>query len=149
MQWAVSLGSDQAGPKEERWKNRRFTGAKAYAQWEALLRNMDEPVVDRHHANVLLQLRNNRTAAVAYLNTFAKGAGHKTSNHLRVAAICYQELLDRLKQADTSQIATNKDKRLKFADAVHEMAVLEAQAMTRIKRAADAMIFPTFPNEGR
>ncbi|MHC5034825.1 MAG: hypothetical protein ACYTFZ_07290, partial [Planctomycetota bacterium] len=71
LEYAVDLAHDRAGPEDPRWRGRRFTGQKAFAAWSAVLRNPEEPVEDRHHANMRGNLHWNRTAAVTYLQEVA------------------------------------------------------------------------------
>lgn len=138
LRQAVALAHDQAGPFEARWRDRRFTGQKAWASWSALLRNVDEPTEDRFHGNVRGQLMGNRTAAVAYLREVAERRDGQAAEELRAAAAAYENVLERLKLLNPSHTG-DAEKRRQLADEVDRIAGLEAEAVMHVERALAAM----------
>ncbi|MCC7146619.1 MAG: hypothetical protein IT443_09250 [Phycisphaeraceae bacterium] len=139
LRQAVALAHDQAGPTEPRWHQRRFTGQKAYAAWAALLRNVEEPIEDMHHANVRRSLLDNRRAAVAYLRSVAEHRKGQAAEELRAAAAAYQKVLEQVKLFDPAGVSNNAEKRRQLADHVDHLAKLEQAAITHVERALDAL----------
>ncbi|MCC6580811.1 MAG: hypothetical protein IT440_10250, partial [Phycisphaeraceae bacterium] len=139
LRQAVALARDQAGPTEPRWRQRRFTGQKAYAAWAALLRNVDEPTEDMHHANVRRSLLDNRRAAVAYLRSVAERREGQAAEELRAAAAAYGKVLEQVKLLDPAGVSDNAEKRRQLADNVEHIAKLEQEAIMHVERAIDAM----------
>lgn len=136
LRHAVALARDQAGPIEERWRHRRFTGQKAYAAWAAFLRNMDEPTVDRHHANVKGNLLGNRRAAVAYLRSVADRRKGQAAEDLRQAGASYEKVLKLAAQIKPKGLSSNPEVRRKLADLVDRIAAAELEATKHLERAA-------------
>ncbi len=139
LRFAVALAHDQAGPTEDRWRHRRFTGQKAYAAWASLLRNTDEPLEDRHHANMKFRLRDNRTAAVAYLRGIAERRQGDTAEALRKAVSSYERVLQLLATLRPEGLAANHTARRDMADVVDRIAIAEAEAVQEIERALTMM----------
>ncbi|MCC7408711.1 MAG: hypothetical protein IT442_11615 [Phycisphaeraceae bacterium] len=139
LRHAVSLAHDQAGPTEAQWRHRRFTGQKAYAAWAALLRNMDEPIEDMHHANVRRSLLDNRAAAVAFLRGVAERRQGQAAEELRAAAAAYEKVLEQVKLIDPQNISKDAEKRRQLADHVDQVARLELEAIGHVERVIDAI----------
>ncbi len=139
LRQAVALAHDQAGPTEARWRDRRFTGRKAWAAWAGLLRNVEEPTEDRHHWNVRGNLNWNRTAAVAYVRSVAKRRDGQAAEELRVAAATYEKVLEQVKLLDPKDVSDDAEKRRQLADNVDHIAKLEQEAIVHVERAIDAM----------
>ncbi len=137
LRFAVALARDQAGPYEETWRNRRFTGQKAYAAWSSLLRNMKEPVEDRHHANMKLHLRINRTAAVAYVRSVAERRPDAAA--LRDATAAYGRALELIAQIKPAGLSEDVAKRRDLADLVDRIAAVELEAAQYLERAVIQM----------
>ena len=138
LQYAVDLAHDRAGPHDPRWRDRRFTGRKAFAAWAALLRNLDEPVEDRHHVNMRLNLQWNRTAAVTYLRDVASRRDGEAAEALRKAAASYESVLDQLSQINSGGLAGDPEARRRLADQVDLIAATELEAAGHIQAALAA-----------
>lgn len=139
LQYAVGLAYDRVGPDDPRWRDRRFTGQKAFAAWAALLRDLAEPVEDRHHANMQWQLRVNRTAAAAYLRGVAGRRGGEAAEALRAAAASYESVLDQLSRIDCEGLAARPGARSRLADQVDLIAATELKAAADVRRALRAL----------
>lgn len=139
LRQAVALARDQAGPAEAPWRDRRFTGSKAWAAWAALLRNEGEPTESRHHWNVRSNLISNRTAAVAYLRSVAERRGDKAAEALRGAADAYSKVLEQVQLLDAKDVSVDMGKRRRLANHVDLIAKLEQEAVLYLERAIDAM----------
>jgi hypothetical protein len=139
LRYAVDLAYDRAGPKDEPWRDQRFTGQKAFAAWAGLLRNMDEPVEDRHHYNMKLHLGVNRTAGVAYLQEVAGRCEGQAAEALHEAVAAYESVLELLAQMECDGLATDPDVRLRLADDVDRLAGLELDAAQHIEGAVEHM----------
>jgi hypothetical protein len=139
LRYAVALARDQAGPFELPWRNRRFTGQKAFAAWAALLRNAAEPVEDRHHANMKLRLSDSRQAAVRYLDDLAGGQTGAAAAALRAAADAYRRSLELLGQVQPEGLAVSQDGRHAVADLVDRVAAQELEAAVALEKAVTAM----------
>ena len=153
LQYAVDLAHDRAGPDDlrwrdrahdraglddPRWRGRRFTGRKAFAAWAALLRDPEEPVEDRHHANMRLNLHWNRTAAVTYLRDVASRRDGEAAEALQEAAASYESVLKQLEQIDCTGLADDLEARRKLADQVDRIAETELEAAGHIQTALAA-----------
>lgn len=136
---AVALAHDQAGPTDPRWRHRRFTGQKAYAAWAALLRNVDEPTEDMHHANVKRRLLDNRRAAVAYLRSVAERREGQAAEELHRATASYGEVLKLAGQIKPKGLSGNPEARRNLADLVDRIAAAELEAAKHLERAATHM----------
>jgi hypothetical protein len=143
LRYALALARDQAGPIDASGRNRRFTGQKAYAAWAALLRNMDEPVEDRHHANVRQILILNRRAAVAFLTEIADRQGDPAAQTLRSAAAAYEGVIESVTQLDVGGLATSPESRRQFAARLDRIAQQELESAALIERALAHMPRPT------
>ncbi len=139
LRQAIALARDQAGPAEAPWRDRRFTGGKAWVAWAALLRNEAEPTESRHHGNVRGNLINNRTAAVAYLQSVAERRGGRAAEELRGAANAYAKVLKQVRLLDAKDLSGNAEKRRRLADHVDLIAKLEQEAVAHLEQAVDAM----------
>ena len=135
LRHAVALAHDRGGPRDAAWRDRRFTGQKAFAAWAALLRNIKEPVEDRHHANMKLNLRWNRTAAVGYLKDVAARHKGKAGDALLQGAATYEQVLELLKQMAPKGLARDAEKRRGLAALVDRIAALELLAAQHMERA--------------
>ncbi|MHB1158035.1 MAG: RNA polymerase sigma factor [Phycisphaerales bacterium] len=135
LRYALSLIRDQAGPSEPQWRDRRFTGQKAFAAWTALLRNMKEPVEDRHHANMRVRLIEQRTAAVAYLRSVASRQQDQTADALRQAAAKYEIMIEHLQATNTDGLSESIEARRALADEIDRIAALELQAAQLMEKA--------------
>ncbi|MFA7236739.1 MAG: hypothetical protein WC058_07740 [Phycisphaeraceae bacterium] len=135
LRYALSLIRDQAGPFEPQWRDRRFTGQKAFAAWAALLRNMNEPVEDRHHANMRVRLIEQRTAAVAYLRDVASRQPNRTADALRQAAMKYENVIDQLNAMNTDGLSERIEARRALADEIDRIAAIELQAAQLMEKA--------------
>ena len=127
------------GRIDPRWRDRRFTGQKAFAAWAALLRNAGETVEDRHHANMIGNLRWNRTAAVAYLREVAGRRSGEAAAALRDATASYESVLAQLSQMSSSGLAGGMEARRRLADQVDRIAAAELQAAGHVERALRAL----------
>ncbi len=139
LRQAVALARDQAGPAEVPWRDRRFTGGKAWAAWAALLRNEGEATESRYHWNVRNNLICNRTAAIAYLQSVAERHGGRVAEALRGAADTYAKVLEQVQLLDAKDVSGNMEKRRRLADRVDLIAKLEQEAVVHLERAIDAM----------
>ena len=139
LRQAVALAHDQAGPTEPRWRDRRFTGQKAYAAWAALLRTVDEPTEDMHHANVKRSLLDNRRAAVAYLRSVAERHEGQAAEELHRATASYGEVLKLAGQIKPKGLSGNPEARRNLADLVDRIAAAELEAAKHLERAATHM----------
>jgi hypothetical protein len=139
LRHAVALARDQAGPIDERWRHRRFTGQKAYAAWAALLRNMDEPIQDGHHANVKGNLLGNRRAAVAYLRSVADRRKGQAAEDLCQAEASYEQVLKLAAQIETKGLSGSPEVRRRLADLVDRIAAAELEAAKHLERAVMQM----------
>ena len=137
--YAVALANDCAGPHEPQWRDRRFTGQKAFAAWSALLRDTDQPIEDRHHANMTQNLRWNRTAAVAYLGSVAARREGEASEALQRAAASYEAVLQHLSLANSAGLSGDPRARREFAAPADQIAVLEGAAAQHMARAVAHM----------
>jgi len=142
LRHAVSLAYDRAGPHEAEFRDRRFTGQKAFAAWSSLLRNMDEPVEDRHHANMKNRLMSNRESAVAYLRSVAERHEADAAESLRQAAATYEQTIGLLSQINPGGLSRDPAKRRELADLVDRIAANERQAPQYIEKALAAMPEP-------
>lgn len=140
---AVALSRDAAGPFDERWHDRRFTGQKAFAAWATLLRNMDEPVQGRGHANMKQNLRWQRTAAVAYLRGIAERHDGEAAEALEQAAATYETVLDRLSRIETRNLSDDPEARRQLADLIDEIAALEREAADHMDTAVTHLSPPS------
>jgi hypothetical protein len=138
LRHAVALARDEAGPFEEHWRARRFTGQKAFAAWAALLRDMDEPTEDRHHWNMRLNLTWNRTAAVAYLRGVAASRDGEAAEALREATASYESVLDQLEKMECTGVAGDPEARRRLAEQVEGIASTELEAARHIEAALGA-----------
>jgi hypothetical protein len=138
LQCAVDLAQDRAGPREPEWRERRFTGRKAFAGWAAVLREFNEPIEDRHHANMQQNLTWNRTAAVAYLRQVADRHEGEVTAALWEAGTAYESVLEQLAQLKPWGLTEDPDARLRFADQVDAIAATELEAAGHIERALAA-----------
>jgi len=135
LRFAVALARDRGGPYEAAWRDRRFTGQKAFAGWASLLRDTDQPIEDRHHANMKLNLRVNRTAAAAYLRNVADRHKGDAAETLRQAAASYEAVLEILSQISPHGLSVNPEARRDLAAMVDRIAALELQAAQDMERA--------------
>lgn len=135
LQHAVALAHDRGGPHEAQWRDRRFTGQKAFAAWASLLRDMNQPIEDRHHANMTLNLRFNRTAAVTYLRDVADRRGGRAAELLRQAAASYEAVLKHLSQIRTKGLSGSPTARQGLADLVSRIAGSERDAAQHMEEA--------------
>ena len=135
LQYAVNLAYDRAGPDDPRWRGRRLTGQKAFAAWSAVLRNPDEPVEDRHHANMRGNLHWNRTAAVAYLRDVAGRSDGGAAEALQEAAASYESVLKQLGQINCTGLADDLEARRTLADQIDSIAATEREAAQHLERA--------------
>lgn len=139
LRQAVALARDQAGPAEAPWRDQRFTGGRAWAAWASLLRQAEETVESRHHANVRGHLVANRTAAVTYLRSVAERRKGPTADALRDAADAYAKVVEQARLLDVQDIAKSMEKRRHLADHIDRIARLEQGAVAHLERAVDAM----------
>lgn len=134
LRYAVSLSRDQAGPTEERWRHRRFTGQKAFAAWAAVLRQVEKPTNSYAHVNVRVNLIRNRSAAIAFLRDVASrqiGAAEE----LGKSADAYEAVIRQTDLLNHSGLAESPDRRRKMADQVERIAAADRQAIRHIERA--------------
>ena len=131
---AVALGRDQAA-----MPGGYVTGQKAFALWAQTLRDSDHLGEARWHWNTVGHLTFNRTSAVAYLHAMA-ARQPAAAPHLKAAAVCYQQTLARLKEADLSEAALmSAAGRERLAARVGEIARGEADAVGELEKAVAAM----------
>jgi hypothetical protein len=138
LRQALTLARDEAGPHEEEWRDRRFTGRKAWSAWSKLLRNTDEPTESRHHWNVRGNLIANRTAAVAYLQAVADRRDGRVAEELHAAATAYEKELDRLRAFRPGNL-NDVERRHALAEEVDRMAALEREAVLHMEQALAAI----------
>jgi len=139
LRHALALVRDQAGPFAPEWRDRRFTGQKAYAAWAAVLRDTAGPVEDRHHANMKYRLIDNRQSAIRFLDGVADRLGGEAAAPLRQAAAIYGEVVGLLAQIDCDGLAARPDQRLATADLVERVADRELNAATYMERGITLM----------
>ncbi|MGD8240438.1 MAG: hypothetical protein PVH68_17925, partial [Armatimonadota bacterium] len=139
LRYGVELAYDRAGPHEPRWKNRRFTGRKAFAAWSALLRNTDEEVEDPHHANMVGRLASNREAAATYLREVASRYDGETAEALRDAADSYESVVAQLAECSWQGLAGSMDARRALAEHVDRIAATELEAAGHVRTALRAL----------
>jgi hypothetical protein len=139
LRYAIALARDEAGPTEERYRDIRFTGAKAWALWGALLRNADEPVADGGQWNVRRNLVVNRSAAVAYLREVASRHEGGADRELSDAADAYEKVIELARAFKPGGAAKDMDKRRALAEKVDRMAAAELRAVAHLAKAVDAM----------
>ncbi|MCC6580823.1 MAG: M56 family metallopeptidase [Phycisphaeraceae bacterium] len=135
LQQAAALGRDRIP-----MPNGYLTGAKAFALWAACLRDVEHRGEARWHANVVHNLKLNRTAAVGYLHKMAPRHAAKTASHLNAAANRYESVLAELDKADVSQAAIidSIKGRETLAQLADRVAAIEADAIHEIALALEA-----------
>ncbi len=113
------------------------TGAKGFALWVIVLRDMEHRGQGRWHANVVRRLRHNRVAAVAYLNAMAARWPEPVAAHLKAAGARFQSVIDACAEADTSDAALVKpgQGRENLAALAERMAALEVLAVEELEKA--------------
>jgi hypothetical protein len=139
LRQAVALARDQAGPTEARWRDRRFTGRKAWAAWATVLRKTAQPTEARFHWNVRGNLLWNRAAAVAYLCEVAERRDGRAADELRQAAATYQKVLEQVKRLNFRGLESTHELRRLLADQVERIAATELEAIEHVEQALKAM----------
>lgn len=134
LRFAVALWEGKATNDDER-RGHWVTGRAAYAFWADLLRNEDEPVVDRHHANVKGRLIENRTAAAAYLRDVAARYDGNTAEALNAAAKQYDAVVAAAKTFKHRGLSKGMEHRRAMADLIDRIADAEAKAIQHLQGA--------------
>ncbi len=115
------------------------TGQKAFALWARTLRDGEHLGEARWHANSVGHLAINRASAVAYLRAMA-ARQREAASHLEAAADLYEQVLDKLKMANTSTAALmSRSGREDLAALVEEIARIEVRAVGEIEKAVAEM----------
>jgi len=104
------------------------------------LRDPDGWGANLYHANVVGQLRISRSSAPIYLRHMAERHPEAVAAHLKAAAAVYDDLLDRLHSADTSEetLGTSEG-RERLASLVDELSDVEGRAVESVTKALAAM----------
>jgi len=139
LQYAVELAYDRAGPDEPRWRGRRFTGRKAFAAWAAVLRDPQEPVEDRHHANMKGNLHWNRSAAVGFLQEMAGRHQGEAADALQKAVASYESAVKQLEGMSCNGLAGDLGNRRALADRVDRLATTELEAAKHLQAVVVAL----------
>ncbi len=139
LRYAARLIRDEVDTASTGRKNRWLTGQEGYAFWAALLRNMDEPVQNRHHWNMRNNLIWQRRTAVAYLNEVATRWDGGAAEALTQAAGAYERVMDGLHALQPGGLGGSPDARRAMADQIDQIASLEREAAQHIERAVVAM----------
>ncbi|MCC6580810.1 MAG: hypothetical protein IT440_10245 [Phycisphaeraceae bacterium] len=117
-----------------------LSGQGAFALWSQLLRDGQRCGPAHYSANIVGCTSRNRKSASPYLQRMAERHGSKVAGPLREAGDLYEQVLEKLAAADTSsQAFASAAGRERLADAVDQIAALEAQAVAYIERARQAM----------
>ncbi len=118
----------------------KTTGRRSFALWAHLLRDPDGWGANLYHANVVGQLRISRSSAPIYLRHMAERHPEAVAAHLKAAAAVYDDLLDRLHSADTSEetLGTSEG-RERLASLVDELSDVEGRAVESVTKALAAM----------
>ena len=135
LQNAVALANDRPARRTRAGATGASPARRRSPRGSALLRDADEPVEDRHHANMIGNLRWNRTAAVAYLREVAGRQSGDAAAAMRDAAASYESVLAQLSQMSSSGLAGGMEARRRLADQVDRMAATELEAAGHIRRA--------------
>lgn len=147
LRWAVSLWDETAAATAKDWDaSKILTGSKAYATWLELLQQQKDGVGlgrDSWDNNLMIHLRYNRAAAVAYLRDLAKRQPAPAADHLRAAADLYQQVLDDANRAPfwgqfNNNPAIRPHKLDEYTQIVRRASLLEAQAIDEIRQAIPA-----------
>ncbi|MEO2005454.1 MAG: hypothetical protein ABGY41_15305 [Candidatus Poribacteria bacterium] len=120
----------------EHWR----TGVRSYAAWVDALNDMENLGQARWHSNVVYQLGINRRSAVPYLRAMAARHEVDVAGHLARAAEMYEDVLQTLGRADTSEDAMSSAEGRSFLVAlIEEIAEVERRAVTELGNAANAI----------
>ena len=144
LRYAVALFRDDGTPVTAAYPferpPKRFTGRRAFELWADALRDTKNLGQARWHANMVFNLRINRTCAVTYLHTLANRHPESVATHLSAAADLYQKELALLNGADTSKAAliVRPAGREELAKLVEQLAQTENDAIASIERALAA-----------
>lgn len=141
LRWAITLWDEKAAETAKGWDaSTVLTGSKAFAKWLELLQQQKEGVGlgrDAWDNNMMIHLRYNRTAAVAYLREVA-GRHPAVAEELNAAADLYEEALGECNEApfwgNTAPEKRGEGLRL-YTDIVRRTMVRETEAVDRIRQA--------------
>lgn len=117
-----------------------LSGQGAFALWAQLLREGQRCGPSHYSANIVGCTSGNRKSSPPYIRRMAERHRPNVAGPLRAAADVYEQVLAKLATADTSrEVFATVVGRETLADLVDEMARLEAQAVTHLQQAHDAM----------
>jgi hypothetical protein len=149
LEFAVALAHDQAGPSAPEWRQRRFTGQRALAAWAALLRDPEQAVEDRHHANMQGRMAANRQAAVRFLRElqqqFVQEGQSAAVADLDEAIAAYGQVIGQLERITCRDLARNQEQRQRLAGQVDAIAATEGQAAAALARVLTALGLAAVP----
>jgi RNA polymerase sigma-70 factor (ECF subfamily) len=144
LRWAIALWDEAAAATAKGWDaSQILTGSKAYATWLDLLQQQKDGVGRGRRSwdnNLMIHLRYNRAAAVAYLRDLAARRSGAVADHLSAAASLYQQVLDEANRAPLPTDFRNSPSLLpqklqEYTDSVRRISQLEAQAINEIRQA--------------
>lgn len=136
ISFAVDLYHDRYGPKLPG----KSSGKASFALWARLLRDSEGYGSPFYHANVISQLAMYRASAPPYLRQMAERHHQDVAGQLRASADVYEQVSAKLATADISnEIFATVAGREKLADLVDQVAGLDAQAVTYLSQARQAM----------
>jgi len=148
LRWAVALWDETAAATTKEWDTSKLlTGSKAYATWLEFLQGQAEgkgPGQDSWDNNLMIHLRYNRRAAVAYLRDVATRQPAAAAERLKTAANLYQEVLDDTATAPFwGQFEKNPELRpqklQEYTQIVRRASQTEARAIDEIRKALPAV----------
>jgi len=132
---AVALGRDQVP-----MPNGYVTGQKAFALWVRILRANKSSKDEYVHAELVSNLKTNRSSAVNYLRYMLDRVPKAAVAHLDKAVTSYIQILKILNSADIARSTLESAAgREKLAKQVDEIAAMEAQAVDEIEQALAAL----------
>jgi hypothetical protein len=135
LDFALRLGRDEVELSD---RPGTVSGRRA---WELWLSQLEDPELcgpHFYHANVIGHLRENRSAAAAYLRAMSHRYSGRAAEALTSAAAGFDAVLEKLKQADTSRDIYKADPAHRsLISVLRETMVLEASCHERMVEALE------------
>ena len=133
VDFAVLLGRDEVDLSHLPGKS---GGQRSWELWLDQLQDAELCGPNFYHANVVGHLRQNRTAAIAYLRAMGERHAKPVASHLLKAAGIYEDVLSELAKANTRKaVMASAAGRETLAELVERMAAMEAKAVDEIEKA--------------
>lgn len=131
LRYALLLANDEVAVP---YPN-HFTGKKSWQAWSAFLRDASRPTENRHHANMMLQLRLQRAAAAGYLRDVAMHFHSQPRDYLLKAAAQFDDLQRELSESHVGDVENSAESRRQLANMVDQWAAQDAAAFREIGEA--------------